>query len=66
MCIRDSPERYRHVVTEALGADLEFRFYAKFYELIFMASAALTAIALYAKHVTATVTADVSKPVRRA
>jgi hypothetical protein len=60
------PERYRHVVTEALGADLEFRFYAKFYELIFMASAALTAIALYAKHVTATVTADVSKPVRRA
>ena len=60
------PERYRHVVTEALGADLEFRFYAKFYELIFMASAALTAIALYAKHVTATVPADVSKPVRRA
>ena len=46
------PERYRTVVTDALGADLEFRFYAKFYELIFMAAAALTVISLYAKHVT--------------
>ena len=52
------PERYRHSVTEALGADLEFRFYAKFYELIFMASAALTAFALYAKHVTASAPDD--------
>ena len=59
------PESYRQVVTEALGADLEFRFYAKFYELIFMASAALTAIALYAKHVTAAAAADFSKPDRR-
>lgn len=46
------PESYRHLVTEALGADLEFRFYSKFYDLIFMASAALTAFALYARHVT--------------
>ena len=45
------PESYRHLVTEALGADLEFRFYSKFYDLIFMASAALTAFALYARHV---------------
>ena len=52
------PERYRQSVTEALGADLEFRFYAKFYELIFMASAALTAFALYAKHVTASAPDD--------
>lgn len=46
------PERYRAIITDALGADLEFRFYAKFYELIFMAAAALTVISLYAKHVT--------------
>jgi len=46
------PESYRHLVTEALGADLEFRFYSKFYDLIFMASAALTALALYARYVT--------------
>ncbi|OUS49143.1 Abscisic acid G-protein coupled receptor-domain-containing protein [Ostreococcus tauri] len=53
------PEEYRAIITEALGADLEFRFYAKFYELIFMASAALTVISLYAKHVTAASTDDV-------
>lgn len=47
------PQSYREVVTEALGADLEFRFYSKFYELIFMASSALTALLLYARHVTA-------------
>ena len=52
------PERYRQSVTDALGADLEFRFYAKFYELIFMASAALTAFALYAKNVTASTPDD--------
>lgn len=52
------PEEYRAIITEALGADLEFRFYAKFYELIFMASAALTVISLYAKHVTAASTDD--------
>ena len=54
------PERYRQSVTDALGADLEFRFYAKFYELIFMASAALTAFALYAKNVTASTPDDVT------
>jgi len=52
------PESYRQVVTEALGADLEFRFYAKFYELIFMASAALTALLLYVRHITAVKSED--------
>jgi hypothetical protein len=47
------PQSYREVVTEALGADLEFRFYSKFYELIFIASSALTALLLYARHITA-------------
>ena len=46
------PESYRHLVTEALGADLEFQFYSKFYDLIFMASAALTSLLLYARHIT--------------
>ncbi|EEH55000.1 uncharacterized protein MICPUCDRAFT_35156 [Micromonas pusilla CCMP1545] len=49
LLIRDNlPERYRALITEALGADVKFVFYQSFYELIFLAAAALSIIILYA------------------
>ena len=53
LLIRDKlPDRYRGFITEALGDDLEFLFYQNFYDLIFLTSAVLSIILLYAHHTT--------------
>lgn len=53
LLIRDKlPDRYRSFITEALGYDLEFLFYQNFYDLIFLTSAVLSIILLYAHHTT--------------
>ena len=53
LLIRDKlPDRYRGFITEALGEDLQFLFYQNFYDLIFLTSAVLSIILLYAHHAT--------------
>ena len=55
LLIRDKlPDRYRGFITEALGDDLEFLFYQNFYDLIFLTSAVLSIILIYAHHTTST------------
>jgi len=59
LLIRDKlPNRYRGFITEALGGDLEFVFYQNFYDLIFLTSAVLSMILLYAHHTTSSSSAS--------
>jgi hypothetical protein len=63
LLIRDKlPDRYRGFITEALGDDLEFLFYQNFYDLIFLTSAVLSIILLYAHHTTSTSSSSTDTP----
>ena len=44
------PARYRGVISSVLGDDLQFSFYQKFYDVIFLTSAVLSIFLLYAHH----------------
>jgi len=48
--------------TAALGNDLEFLFYQNFYDLIFLTSAVLSIILLYAQHATSSATSSADLP----
>jgi len=45
------PEDYREVVTEVLGVDMQFNFFHRFFDRIFLASAIATTVALYVLHI---------------
>jgi hypothetical protein len=44
------PLEHRQIITDVLGADLEFHFYQGFHDLIFIASAVLTVLILSMQH----------------
>ncbi|KAK3274637.1 hypothetical protein CYMTET_17188, partial [Cymbomonas tetramitiformis] len=46
------PPQHRGIITDVLGGEIEFHFYQDFYDLIFIASAMLSILVLYAHHTT--------------
>lgn len=44
------PEEHRKLITDVLGQEVEFHFYQDFHDLIFLASAMLSALVLTMHH----------------